>query len=827
MKPFAFSSVVSHYVKLAMCGLFAASLLLNGIAPLAAAATHPLPLTELNVHNTIYLPTVSSQRIIEFTLPRAWQASAGGSSLKLHFQHSSQLLPNRSFLEVILNDALLQRIPLTRANAETSTLTIPLSGATLKAKNQLKFRVEQHYTHKCEDPVDASLWTQVLPETSLSIQYFAKPLKPNIAAFPYPLVDQKAPFASDVLFSTPATLDDATLKALTVLQTRLGSEAHAEELHTHVTYGTPNPQDAYAQRSHWIVVGTPASNSAINSYANTFTKVRLEGGQWLESSNRQLLANNAGVVKMIQKPGNNSQAVLIISANSSEGLATVAEFLAHDGIRELSTGDELIVQSNWASTSFNAQPEHPLRYIDDKTKSLSDLGFGDQYVEKLYAPPITYSLPIVSDFAKSNAKLDADLTYSYGGGLNPRYSSLELILNDRSIANIPLTNVAGEDNAHARINLPTELLGVHNRLVAQFHMMPDKYGFCVDNYVDKAWGKIFSSSKLLVNGSPASRLPNVGLLNSTGYPYTQTTQLDNTHWVLANSNPSAAQLASYLAVVSRVGRNLETRKGYKLSASTSVGNISGNSHTLIVGSKNIFAGLSTSALPLAWDKSGNKIVQTKLAAQVSDAPDSALIEQGINGSRAITLIAAENDAAFKGVQTLFEQDKAFEKLSLGDVQQINAQGEVVQRIPSLADGTTTTGKTQTAAPSFLDDPWWQWLTPIANFLKPVTDFIGTAWAWIFSLPVLAQVAAAVHWVLELIRAAINWFVHLPVISTVIDTVFAWLDPILSFGPFAAVTAWFKSKTILGFIAGNIVFWTVWNILFGILNALFGSKKNPS
>lgn len=817
------------YSKLAaITTLFASSLLLHGaidgITPLAHSASHPLPLTELNIHDTIYLPTVSSQRVINFTLPRAWQASAGGSSLKLHFQHSNQLLPNRSFLEVILNDKQIKRIPLTKNNAETTTLQIPLSGATLKAKNQLKFRVEQHYTHKCEDPVDASLWTQILPETSLHIQYFAKPIKPNIAAFPYPLVDTKAPFASKVLFNPPKQLDDHTLKALTTIQTRLGSEAHAEELHTHVSYNTPNPAEKKAQQSHWIILGTPDSNPAIQTYAKAFKSAGLEGSIW-QDENDKALSDGAGLIKMVPKPGNKSQALLLVTANSSKGLATAADYLAHDGIRELKDGAEIIVPENWASTSFNAQPKQPLRYIDSKSKSLSDLGYGDQFVEKLYAPPITYSLPIVSDFAKGNASLDFDFTYSYGGGLNPRYSSLEFILNDRSIANIPLQNVAGEDNAHARIHLPTELLSVHNRLVAQFHMMPDKYGFCVDNYKDQAWGKIFSSSKLVVKGSPQSRLPNVGILNSTGFPLTQTRQLDNTHWVLANPTPTETELASYLSVAGRIGRTLETRQGYKLSASVSVKDLTQNAHTLIVGSKSIFNGLSTQALPLAWDKNGAKIVQTKLGSTFSDEPDTALIEQGTAGNYAFTLIAAENDAAFNGVQTLFEHDKSFEKLSLGDVQQVNQHGKLVQRIPSLADGKTRLQKVKTSAPSFLNDPWWQWLNPIVNVLKPITDFIGNAWAWLFGLPILSQLAGLTHWVLELIRGAINWFVRLPILSTIIDTVFAWIDPVLSFGPLAAITSWFKSKTILGFIAGNMVFWTLWGWVTSIFNALFGKKKH--
>lgn len=802
-----------------LVGILASSI---GLSSISDAAKHTLPLNELNIHETIYLPTVSSQRDIEFTLPRAWQASASGSSLSLHFQHSNQLLPNRSFLEVILNDGLIKRIPLTASNAETTHLTIPLSGGVLKNKNSLKFRVEQHYTHKCEDPVDASLWTQILPETSLSIQYFPKPIKPNIGKFPYPLVDTQAPFPSNVLFSAPSQLDDNTLEALTYLQTRLGSEAHGEELHTHVVYSTPNPKDKTAQQSHWILLGTPDNNAAIATYAKAFTQASLQNGKWVDKSTNQPLADHVGLVKMIQKPGNNSQALLLVTANHSEGLKQAAQFLAHDGIREINDDAEMIINANWASTSFKKNPEPPIRYIRNKTKTLSELGYGDQYVEKLFAPPITYSLPIVTNFAQGNAHLDFDFTYSYGGGLNPRYSSLELILNDRSIANIPLKNVAGEDNAHAKVNLPTELLGVHNRLVAQFHMMPDKFGFCVDHYDDQAWGKIFSTSKLVVHGNPASRLPDAGLLNSTGYPYTQTSTLSNTHWVLANSQPSTEELASYLATAGRIGRTLESRRGYELSASTSVSPLPTNRHAFIIGGSDLFNTFNTNALPLVWNKSGAKQIQTQLSALFADKPDDALIQQGMNGEHAITLITAENNAAFQGVQKLLEHDKQFYKLFLGDVQQIDHQGTIVQSIPSLADGTSHLMPTDTAASGTNNgnDPWWSWL----SIFNPITQPLAAAWAWFVALPGISTVASIIHRVLEFFRGLINGFVGLPIISTVINTVFRWINPVLTFGPLAGITHWFKAHTILGFIAGNMVFWTLWGWVMAILKKITGGGK---
>src|SRR5690606_34102168 len=147
-----------------------------------------------------------------------------------------------------------------------------------------------------------------------------------------------------------------------------------------------------------------------------------------------------------------------------------------------------------------------------ESRSFKELGFPIADVQKINAPPIVYDLPIMSDFQPGgNARLFLDLVYSYSPKLNPRYSSLELRMNDVSIANLPLTSEAGEELKRATVQIPRDLIRAKNELVAQFHLMPDKYGWCVDNYEDESWGRIDDSTRLRIEGAPASRLPDVGL----------------------------------------------------------------------------------------------------------------------------------------------------------------------------------------------------------------------------------------------------------------------------------------------------------------------------
>jgi hypothetical protein len=795
------SALHRGFKQLALAGCLAGLLLSPANLP-AHAAMSNTTLVDLGLEELVYLPTTSAARELKFSVPKHWAVSS--AKLNLSFQHSSQLI--RSTMTVILNDRTVKTIPLTKANAEQSTLTIPLSG--LKTENTLKFQVEQHYTDKCEDPVDASLWTNILGESSVVVNYATKTIQPTLATYPAPFVENAdmATVASvaNVDFVVPqGQPSSGQLQAISMVQAHLGMVGNQQTLNTVATRQLP------ASGAGVLValakdVPAPVAQLALS-------KAKLANGQWVSSTNQPLTAGQA-VVAVGQLQG---RAIAMVSANDDEGLINGARYLTTTQPSLDKNLTAALVPANWQpSNSLNTPVP---RYINTQSRTLAELGFGDQYVEKLTAPPIVFNIPVVSHI-DGHGELTLDVMYSYGAGLNPRYSALEWRLNDRSIANIPLTNPGGQERLRATIKLPAELIKPHNTLVAQFHMMPDKYGFCVDNFDDQAWGKIFTEeSSIRVSGSPASRLPSVGLLNSTGFPFTESYDLANTHFVLADKLPSLNSWNAWLAMVGRLGRSSETYKGYNFTTGAGLGDLPSGKRVVALGNTGIISGLTQDALPIQLKPVISLIKTNNGVAEVALANNQGILMQQGGQNGGITVLSAADDTAYATLANLFTDDKAFEQLETGQVVQVNntslnAESGIQLTANDVLGKQAAMGSSPLASASSASG---------GRYTPPSRDY---GWLNVVLLPI--------QWALDFVRHAIVWLINLPILSTIIHWLLApwhWLIGLLASLPvvgvvgqwLATIWGWFSSHIILGFIAGFVLASITLSVVLSLVGWLIG------
>ena len=662
------------FFRLGLAGILAASIPLSFMVSfmatdLAKAATEMVPLERLHIHDVILLPTVSSQYEAQFTRPKTWQVSPK-TALFLEFQHSSELLPNRSWLQIIVNDKVIKHIPLTHENIEGSKLTIPVPVEVLKDFNKLNFRVQQHYTDKCEDPLDKSLWTQILPATRLVFDY--TPVVPQVAlnAYPYPIIDTLTYSPAKVHYVVPKTASAQELEAMAYVNVHLAQQAQDHELNTRVTFGNPSGPD----NEHLVFVGKGESLADVSAYASQFGKYRLQGGQWVDSTTNQPIGRDQGLILFFQAPGSQQHTVLIVTSNGEEGVLKAAQALTQRPLDTSMTGSAYLVQSSW-SPSGNHTAKTP-RFVEDQGRSFHDLGFKNEEVHKINAPPITYKVPVVTKFVNSGGKLNLELNYSYSPQLNPEFSSLELRMNDVSIANIPLMNPSGEQMQHATIPISPELIKPRNNLVAQFHLMPDKFGWCVDNYVDNAWGKIMDDSRFTVDGAPTSYLPDLGLLNNTMYPYSQTDNLETVQLVVPEA-PSEALLDAMLGFTTRLGRATLADTDLRLNLIKSSGSIDGNKNVAVFRSAKDIINLPSGA-KLVWQTDGNAMAKQltlqdpgngQVSAKLAELGGGAYMEQySTGGNHVLSVITSADNAGFMTINHLFEDDKTFEPLAMGLIQ---------------------------------------------------------------------------------------------------------------------------------------------------------------
>ncbi len=538
--------------------------------------TTEIPFVRLGVEKTAMLPSIRSQRDLVFTRSRIWQVLPG-SHLKLVFQHSSRLLPDRSYLEVLLNGRVLNHTALTSENASATVLNVPLPPALLKDRNKLSIRVEQHYRNECEDPLHQVLWTQLLPESSLVWEFNELPPKVDLSYFPFPLIDSLDPRTANLNYLLPDKPSAIDVQAMTILHTYLaewvGKDRNIKaQIETNRDTSKPlvliGPAGSLSQR---LAQQYPMLNSA-----SVINSVQFANKQWVDPITQTPLSPGEGLIIFIPDPKSNVRKTLLIaSGNDDAGVLQAVRRLVSMQSAENKpkvTGMKGQVLRVPASVSFEEVKGQKsslenTRILDGQARSLSDLGFPTQVVRKLNAPPITYDIPVVTSFAKTDTQLHWELHYGYASGLNPGLSAMEVRLNDRSIASVPLDNPYGEEDKTLSLQIPSELIKPFNRFVVQFHMAPDKDDRCHNNFVDNSWGRIDGKrSRFTYQGPAPNRLPDIQFLKAAGYPYNQYRNFSSWHLLLPE-NPSSQLLNTILAISGRFGRYNDFKEPPDMSVS--------------------------------------------------------------------------------------------------------------------------------------------------------------------------------------------------------------------------------------------------------------------
>jgi cellulose synthase operon protein B len=696
----------------------------SGLPNLAVAATEVVSLERLGVEDVILLPTISSQYITHFTYPRTWKMSPS-SKVEVSFQHAIQLLPENSWLQVILNDKVIKHVALTRANVDNTLLTIPLPVAMLQDSNTLAFRVQQHYAHHCEDPLDKSLWTQILPATKLVFNY--EPVAPEVTlnGYPYPVIDPLTYSPAKLRYVVSSEASPQSLQAMALLNINLAQHAGKHEVSTRATFNAASGPDD----EHVLYVGTAEELSRAGNVPALSGAYALHGGRWAKVG--QELSDDQGVILFARAPGSSRHAALIVSGNTPQAVLKAARFLTTNPRPDGMTGNALETPSGWVppDTRTGKVP----RFVENESRSFREMEFPTQEVHKINAPPIVYKVPVMTAFRQNGGRMWLDLSYSYGPGMNPMFSSLELRMNNVSIGNIPLDNPEGEPLMRASLPISGELIRPKNELVAQFHMMPDKYGWCVDNYVDKAWGKILDDSRFRVEGRPEGRLPDTALLGAAMFPYSREDNLEHLQLILPSA-PDASVLSALLGFTTRLGRTTLADTDLRLSLGVDA-SVENDKNAVIFRRSSDALHLPDGArLSFQSDGQTRRLVlrdpgtsgdTISVSAEISNSPGAAYLEQyQVNGDHTVSVITAKEANAFVQLAKLFEADKAFERWN--DSALLNAvtplpSDPVINAVAALAyhqeSAVTPTG-------------WQGWLLGIWN---GIWSFPGMIWRSLMGL----------------------------------------------------------------------------------------------
>lgn len=621
------------------------------------------------------LKTVRTQRDYPFTRPKGWKVSPT-SSVRLSFQHGSNLLPERSSLNVLVNNRILKSIPLGKDNILPTTLNIAVPPELLKDNNILSFQVDQHYTYKCEDPFSEELWTQLLPDTQLTLNYTWENVQPDLAQYPFPMLDPLNNYTPTVVgYIVPPSVSDQSLEAFGVVATHLGQQAKWRALKPYL-----GDENSLNSSDNLIIVGTPQENPAIGAIASGLS-LPLSGNQFQDPSGGAI-PNDYGVLQLVPNPRNPTRAILVVSGNTPEGVRKAAHVVAQGSINRILTGRSAIVKD------YQKGADYPYRawdgFVLKSGDNFSDLDLSTQTSRGITALPIFYQIKLMPDiYLPGRQKVKLHTIYSYASQLDATQSKLEVLLNGKAIKSVPLDDKAGKSLAEMTLEIPTEEVHTFNDLEYRFHLYPEKYDMCRFVTDVHIWGTVHSTSWLEFPGEIKAPLPDVGLINDGGFPFTAYQDMSHTSFVLPDA-ATRSDLETMLQFSTRMGRESSSRKGIELSvhhAGSLPGDVRKDSHLIVIGQRSqnkLFNELNSKATLLTENKWNTlQEDQKNKVAQLNYAPGQGIVEEVLspwNENRVVLLLTGENDTALAHDAQLFENDNWFKAVKQGNLTVVNDEG---------------------------------------------------------------------------------------------------------------------------------------------------------
>lgn len=311
------------------------------------------------------------------------------------------------------------------------------------------------------------------------------------------------------------------------------------------------------------------------------------------------------------------------------------------------------------------------------------------------------------------------LRYSYGPGVDPKRSSVSIMLDGEGIGGERLRSRNGGSDS-VTVTIPPELVTANSTLAVQFYTFPDSPTSCGVLPDQPMWGAVHGNSVIDLNRSNVIQLTDLNNLK-TGFPLTAPQDLSDLALVLP-SQPSETDVATLLAVVDRMGR-LSRGPSVKLGVYTADAPADALQERNLVGI-GLRDGFPISELSQASTsfRLGEQFSRQGQQSQLQTLPDQAGVIQAQvspwNPERLLLGLLAQTPAGLTEIQQVFQQDALFARLN-GDtviVQRTTANPSVYNQ----ADFQVVSLNQQ--APAILDrrSPWGRIVTFVQRnwFLLP-------------------------------------------------------------------------------------------------------------
>ncbi|PXV60728.1 cellulose synthase subunit [Dyella jiangningensis] len=468
-----------------------------------------------------------------------------GAKLHLVYTYSPSLIYALSHLKVFLNGEVIATLPMDKeAAGQTVTRDVDLDPHLFTDFNRIGVQMIAHYTlDHCEDPYHSSLWTDISPDTSLTLTTSHIGLPNSLALLPAPFFDRRDNRTLVVPFVLPAHADLPTLRAAGVVSSWFGALAGWRGARFPVVQ-TPPPN------AHAIAFALP------NAMPDGVKLDEIKGPTVI------VMANPAS-------PPESGRKLLVLAGRDAKELQEAANALVLGQVGM--SGDQAIVKSvdlgperrpydapNWAPVD---RPVTFKELVTDPAQ-LEASGFNP--------PPIRVDMRLPPDlFAWARHSVPLNVRYRYTAPSNYNDSVLNIGVNDqllRSVRlrpadpsgverqfNVPLLS-GSEARGAEEIRVPVLRIGATNQFQFQFHMDSQKTGLCAAAATDSTRAAVDPDSSVdFSQFVHYTAMPNLAFFATSGFPFTRMADLADTAVVMPDT-PDAHETETMLAMLGQLGR---------------------------------------------------------------------------------------------------------------------------------------------------------------------------------------------------------------------------------------------------------------------------------
>ncbi|MBW4516622.1 MAG: cellulose biosynthesis cyclic di-GMP-binding regulatory protein BcsB [Timaviella obliquedivisa GSE-PSE-MK23-08B] len=609
-----------------------------------------------SVGNRLRLEGVYPEGHVEFTRPQSWDVRS--AQVQLRLQHSPSLLPDRSNITVRINDTSVGSVPLGKSQGQPNEIVFNIPANLLQDRNDLSILTEQQTSDTCSNPADPTLWTEILPDSKVILNFRPKPIALGFSRYPYPFLDNLSLETNKITYLRPQTYTAEWLTAASRFETSLGRWLGKVLLNTQIVGGLGDVKGG----DRLVVIGTPAEQPALAQLPLPFA---LQGGKFVDAK-KAAIPDDVGIVIMALTKDSRVP-TLVATGNAPAGVAKAVQFLVQAKDAQLGTGQALTVNAltevptpaprNWAGY-MPVENNFQLSALYDTSGEL----IKDTTVRGTSAPPVHIAFKALPDdrFLDGSAMT---LRYSYSPQMDSRTSAVEVRIDQVTVASKRLSSNGGERETFS-FRLPEEKIKSDSVMDVHFVMKPEAGSECGLEADQQLWGTVHANTSFEMRRDNVVRIPDLTLLR-TGYPFTEPQDL-STAAIALPTNPTESDVQTLLAFSERLGR---VSQAESVKTQVFVGEVPKEAKDRL----NV-VGIGTRdrlTVPEVFQEKegfslGNAFTRQWEQSQVQTTSDNEGVVKAIvspwNKDRQLIAFTGQTEQGLEELQSLFQQESLFRKL---------------------------------------------------------------------------------------------------------------------------------------------------------------------